>query len=227
MTSDLHPLWLSLKIGLIATAISLVVGSALGYWIAHLRATLRRWIGAFILLPLALPPTVLGYYLLVVIGRRGWIGRTWESVFGEPIVFTQKAAVIAACVSTIPIVARQLAGAFAATSTDVVEAARIDGATGRSLLVHIYLPLVRASALAAAAIAFARAVGDFGTTLMVAGNLPGRTQTAALAIYDRVNAGRDTDALFLSICISILCLVILAGVASRELAPETSRSKPS
>jgi molybdate transport system permease protein len=219
---DWRPLWLSLEVAVAATIVSVAVGTLLGYGLARLNGNLRRWLSALVLLPLALPPTVLGWFLLVSLGRRSFIGQAWERLTGEPLVFTLKAAVIAACASAIPIVARQLAAAFAAADKDVLEAARLDGAHGIPFLLHVQLPMVRLPLVAAAAIAFARALGDFGATLMVAGNMPGRTQTAALAIYDMVNAGRDSEAMVLVAATTLLCLVVLLTAAA--LQPEPDRA---
>lgn len=213
---DWQPVWLSLRIGGAATLIALGAGAPLGWWLTHTRVVGRRFLNAVVLLPLVLPPTVLGYYLLVLIGQRGPVGAVWQAVFGAPLVFTAKAAVLAACVSTIPIVTRQLAAAFTAIDPDVTEAARLDGATGLSLFIHVHLPQIREPLLAAAAIAFARAVGDFGATLMVAGNIPGRTQTASIAIYDMMNAGRDTEALVLVVIVSLVALAVLALTSGRQ-----------
>lgn len=207
---DWRPLWISLQVGAAATAVSLVLGTLLGHWLATRRFAGRRWFSALVLLPLVLPPTVLGWYLLVLLGRRSPVGRLYEALFGEPIVFTLKAAVIAACVSTVPIVARQLAAAFALTEPGVLEAARLDGARGWRLLWWVQLPMIRPALAAAGAVAFARAVGDFGATLMVAGNIPGRTQTAAIAVYDLVNSGREGQAAVLVAIMSAVALVVLA-----------------
>ena len=214
---DWHPVWISLKVGVSATFISMILGSLVGYFLAHFQFPGRRWVEAIVLLPLVLPPTVLGYYLLVIIGRRGPIGHIWEAVFGSPLVFTLKAAVIAACAATIPIVARQLAAAFAQTDPEVVEAARIDGASGWSLFLLVQLPQIRTPLIAAGTIAFARAVGDFGATLMVAGNLPKRTQTAAIAIWDLMNAGQDGQAFVLVLIVSAISLVALAFTTGRMM----------
>lgn len=223
MGLDWRPLWISLKVAGAATAISLTAGTLLGAWLAHGNFPGRRWLSAFVLLPLALPPTVLGWYLLVLLGRRSPVGRFYEWLFEEPIVFTLKAAVVAACASTVPIVARQLAAAFALADRDLLEAARLDGASGVRLLWRVQLPLIRPALMAAAAIAFARAMGDFGATLMVAGNIPGRTQTAAIAIYDLVNSGRETEAAVLVVFLSAVALGVL--VFASEASGSPSRRK--
>lgn len=212
---DWRPLWISLQVGVSATAISLLLGALLGYWLASRGGRWRRWSSAVVLLPLVLPPTVLGWYLLVILGRRSPVGRLYETIFGEPIVFTLKAAIIAACASAIPIVARQLAAAFAMTDRGVMEAAQIDGARGVRLLWQIQIPIIRPALGSAAAIAFARAVGDFGATIMVAGNIPGHTQTAAIAVYDLVNGGRDLEAGALVFIMSMFALSVLIFSSAR------------
>ncbi len=211
---DWRPVLLSLEVGAWTTAISIVVGGLLGWILSHGRVPGRRAVESMVLLPLVLPPTVLGYFLLVVIGRRSPFGQAWEAVLGEPLVFTKTAAILAACASAVPIVARQLSAAFSLTPPDVIEAARLDGATGISLLVRVILPQVREPLMAAAAIAFSRAVGDFGATLMVAGSIPGETQTAAIAIYDLVNAGREGEALAMVAIVSLIALVVLVVTGS-------------
>jgi molybdate transport system permease protein len=211
---DWTPVWLSFRVGLASMAIAVVVGTLLGWMLSH--PGKRARVGeAAVLLPLVLPPTVLGYYLLVLIGRRGPIGIAWESLFGAPLVFTLNAAILAAAVATIPIVAVQMRAAFSSISPDTLEAARIDGAHGFRLLLHILLPQVTIPLAASASIAFARAIGDFGTTLMVAGSIPGRTQTASLAIYERLMTQRDDEALFLVIIISLICLIALIAANQR------------
>ncbi len=215
-TLDWRPVVISLQVGLAATGLSVVFGSALGYFLAHRNFLGRRWVEALVLLPLVLPPTVLGYYLLVLIGQRGPVGMMWESLAGGPLVFTKNAAILAACASTVPIVARQLTAAFAGVDHEVTEAARLDGAHGWSMFAHIHLPQIRGPLAAAATIAFARAIGDFGATLMVAGSLPGKTQTASLAIYDLLMVGHDTQALVMVVLISIISLVVLVLTTGRE-----------
>jgi molybdate transport system permease protein len=208
---------LTARVAAAATLISLICGSLLGFVFGSRDFAGRRWLMAAVLLPLVLPPTVLGYYLLVLAGRRGPVGEFWMAVFGEPLVFTTNAAVLAACVSAIPIVTRQLAAVFAVINPEIIEAARIDGAGGLRLLFAVHLPLIRPSLFAAGTIAFARAVGDFGATLMVAGNIPGETQTASIAIYELMNGGRDGEALVLVAVISLVALLVLAFTSGAEI----------
>ncbi|MBI1292615.1 molybdate ABC transporter permease subunit [bacterium] len=220
--SGLSPIELTLRVSLSATAVSLVAGTALGFVLQWHRLPFRRFFMALSMMPLVLPPTVLGYYLLILMGRRSWIGQGWEALTGAPLVFTVTAAVIAASVAATPIVARQVAAAISAIDRDALEAAQIDGAGRLRILTDIYLPLLRPSLLAAGSIAFARAVGDFGATLMVAGNIPGRTQTASIAIYEMVNSGRDGEALGLVVIVSLLSLAVLV-YATEPLTPPARR----
>jgi len=213
---DWRPIGLTLRVAVAATGLSVVIGSLLGYALSTFHFPGRRWAMAAVMLPLVLPPTVLGYYLLVLIGRRGPIGELWMAVFGGPLVFTTNAAIIAASVSAIPIVARQLAAAFASTDSEVLEAARIDGAGAARLFLSVYLPLMRPALGAATTIAFARCVGDFGATLMVAGSIPGETQTASIAIYELMNAGRDGEAFVLVLIVSMISLAVLAFAGGPE-----------
>lgn len=217
MTAELdwRPVWVSLQVGTAATLLALVLGTLIGYALARARFPGARLVEALVLLPLVLPPTVLGYYLLVLIGQQSPIGAAWRALTGGPLVFTINAAIIAATVATVPIVARQMSAAFAAIDPEIIEAARLDGASSWRILLHIQVPLLEGPLAAGAAIAFARAIGDFGTTLMVAGSLPGRTQTASIAIYDLINAGRDSHALLLAILVSIVSLAVIMLTSRR------------
>ena len=137
-------------------------------------------------LPLVLPPTVLGYYLLVLLGRASPIGHLYEWLFGGPLVFTWQAAVVASLFHSTPLLVKSARAAFESVDRSYERAARNLGATELRLFWRVTLPLVRRSILAAAALAFARSLGDFGVTLMIAGNIPGRTQTVSIAIFDAV-----------------------------------------
>jgi molybdate transport system permease protein len=214
MPVDWFPLTLSLRVAALSTAISLVVGLAIAYGLANFRFRGREVVDAAVTLPLVLPPTVLGYYLLVVIGRQTVFGRMYESVTGSPLVFTWQAAVVAAFLHSAPLLIKSARAALESVDHTYERAARSLGASETKLFFRITLPLAWRSILAAAALCFARAMGDFGATLMVAGNIPGRTQTVAIAIYDAVEAGDGRTARILVLIVSGLVLAILA-VANR------------
>jgi molybdate transport system permease protein len=206
---DWFPLWLSLRVATIATALSLLLGLAMAYVLAKFRFRGRETLDAIITLPIVLPPTVLGYYLLVLLGRTSGLGRIFEAVFGSPLVFTWQAAVLAAMLHSIPLLVKASRAALEGVDRSLENAARTLGASELRTFFQITLPLARRSILAATAFAFARALGDFGVTIMIAGNIPGRTQTVAVAIYDAVQAGRSGPALLMVLVISAITLAIL------------------
>ena len=209
MSIDWFPLWLSLRVAVVSTAVALVVGLCLAYILANREFRFKEVVDALVTLPLVLPPTVLGYYLLVLIGRASPLGKLWEAVFGSPLVFTWKAAVVAALLHSLPLLVKSARAAFESVDRSYERAARTLGASEWRLFWRVTLPLTRRSILAAAALAFARSLGDFGATLMVAGNIPGRTQTVAVAIYDAVEAGNGAMARTMVLVVSIVALVIL------------------
>lgn len=209
MQIDWFPLWLSLRVAFLATAIAVAGGVWLAYILANREFRGKEILDAAISLPLVLPPTVLGAYLLVVIGRASPFGRVWEGIFGEPLVFTWKAAVVAALLHSLPLLVKSSRAAFESVERSYERAARTLGASEWRLFWRVTLPLAQRSILAAAALAFARALGDFGVTLMVAGNIPGQTQTVAVAIYDAVEGGNTTVARVLVLVVSAVALSIL------------------
>ncbi len=214
MQIDWFPLWLSLRVAVISTAIALAFGLWIAYILANRNFRGKEALDAAVTLPLVLPPTVLGYYLLVLIGRASPLGKVWESVFGSPLVFTWKAAVIAALLHSFPLLVKSARAALESIDRSYERAARNLGASEWKLFWRVTLPLAQRSIFAASALAFARSLGDFGVTLMVAGNIPGRTQTAAVAIYDAYESGNNTLAVTLVIVISMVALGILS-IANR------------
>jgi len=160
-------------------------------------------------LPLALPPTVLGYYLLVIIGRSSWIGRAWEAITGTPLVFTWRAAVIASTLHAIPLLIKSSRAALESVDRACERAGRSLGASEWRIFWRVSLPLARRPIAAAAALAFARSMGDFGATLMIAGDIPGRTQTASIAIFDAVESGNTKLANTLVLVISVVTALIV------------------
>src|SRR6202051_301011 len=209
MQMDWFPLWLSLRVAFVSTAIAFVFGLWLAYILANREFRGKEVLDAAITLPLVLPPTVLGYYLLVLLAGNSPFGKLWESVFGSPLVFTWKAAVVAALLHALPLLVKSARAALESVDRSYERAARNWGASEWSLFWRVTLPLARRSILAAGALAFARSLGDFGVTLMIAGNIPGRTQTVAIAIYDAVETGNGATARVLVVIVSIVALLIL------------------
>lgn len=204
MAIDWFPLWLSLGVAALATLISLLLGIWLAWLLANRNFHGRELLDAIVTLPLALPPTVLGYYLLVVIGRSSWIGQAWEKLTGTQLVFTWRAAVIASTLHAIPLLVKSSRAALENVDRVFEKAARSLGASEWRLFWNVSLPLARRPVAAATALAFARSMGDFGATLMIAGDIPHRTQTAAIAIYDAVESENTLVARILVIVISIV-----------------------
>jgi len=208
---------LSLKVAFWATTIALLIGVATGLALARAAFRGRELLDALLLLPMVLPPTVLGYYLLVVVGRRGWLGGWLDRVLGIQLVFTWQGAVLAAAVVAFPFVSKSARAAFEGVDVQVEQAARTLGLSAAAVFFRVTLPLAWRGILAGTLLAFARALGEFGATLMVAGSIVGETQTLSIAVYEAVQAGQDELANTLVLLISVSCIVVLL-VAGR-LAP--------
>lgn len=209
---DWSPLWLSLRVAATSTLFAAIIGIALAYLLAKGRFPGRGILEAIATLPIVLPPTVLGYYLLVTLGVRSPVGRAWESVFGSTLVFTPTAAIVAATVSAMPFVLRTARAAIEAVDPRFEQAARTIGLREWRVATQVTLPLARRGLLAGVALGFARALGDFGVTVMLAGNIPGRTQTMPIAVYDAVQAGNDSRASTLSAVLGVIAIVVLVAV---------------
>jgi molybdate transport system permease protein len=185
-----------------------VLGVAAALGLSRWRSGTRDVIDSLLMLPLVLPPTVLGYYLLVLLGRRGVIG-AWLDRFGIQLVFTWQGAVIASTVVAFPLVLKSARAAFEGVDPQLERAARTLGVSEAALFFRVTLPLAARGILAGGLLAFARALGEFGATLMIAGNLPGRTQTLSVAVYSAVQAGDDSTANLLVLVTSVTCVTIL------------------
>jgi molybdate transport system permease protein len=214
MEIDWFPLWLSLKVAAASTLLAFAGGLALAYVLANGTFRGRDVLDAAVTLPLVLPPTVLGYYLLVLLGREAWLGQLYEKVTGSSLVFTWQGAVAAAMLHSAPLLIKTSRAALESVDHSYERAARSLGASEWRLFWSVTLPLAWRSILAGAALCFARSLGDFGATLMVAGNIPGRTQTIAVAIYDAVESGNGQVARVLVLVVSAIALVILT-IANR------------
>ena len=205
-------LWLSLKVAGLATLLNIVLGTAAGFVLARWRFAGRDVLDTVLTLPMVMPPTVLGYYLLVLLGRNGPIGGWLQNTFGINLIFTWQGAVIAAMVVTFPLVFKPARAAFEGVNLQLEQAARVLGLCERSVFFRVSLPLAWRGILAGVLLAFARALGEFGATLMVAGSLPGKTQTLSIAVYEAVQAGEDALANQLVLLISMVCILILLAV---------------
>ena len=208
---------LTLKVAVWATALNLVLGVGIGYAMARWRFPGRELLDAVLTLPMVMPPTVLGYYLLVVIGKRGPLGAWLWDTFGINLIFTWQGAVIAASLVSFPLVLKSARAAFEAVDAQLEKAARVLGLGEWAVFFRVTLPMAWPGILAGTLLVFARSLGEFGATLMVAGSIPGRTQTLSIAVYEAVQAGRDSVADFLVAVTSITCIVVL--LAAGRLAP--------
>jgi molybdate transport system permease protein len=217
MTANWFPLWLSLRVAALATLISIAFGLWIAWALANREFRGKELVGAVVTLPLVLPPTVLGYYLLVVLGTSSPVGHFYESLFGAPLVFTWQSAVLASTLHAIPLLTKSARVAFENTGRNYEKAARAIGASDWRVFWRVTLPLSRRAVAAASLTAFARALGDFGVTLMIAGNLPGKTQTAAIGIYDAVQRGDTRAARVLVLALSAVMLAIV--YAANRLGP--------
>jgi molybdate transport system permease protein len=211
MSMDVFPVALSLRVSALATVLALVIGVPLAWLLARRRFPGRDVLEAAVVLPLILPPTVLGYYLLVLLGSGGPIGRALSTI-GIDLVFTWKAAVIAACLGAIPLVIKAAQVGFESVDRTLEHAARTLGRSEWSIFWSVTAPLAWRSLLAGGVLTYCRALGDFGITLMVAGSIPGKTQTMPLAIYDRVQANQLSEANGLALLAVGLVLILLLGV---------------
>ncbi len=217
MPFDLFPLRLSLLVATTATSLALLLGVPMAWWLARTRVAGRSVIEVLVLLPMVLPPTVIGYYLLVSVGRESTIGRAIESLVGAPLVFTPFAAILATFVAAAPFLVRAAQAGFEQIDHVYEDAARTLGRSELAIFFTVTVPLAWRGILAGTTLCFARAMGEFGATLMLAGNIPGRTQTASLAVYDAVQAGNVERAMMLSILLTLVtggALLLLTRVGS-------------
>lgn len=215
ITLDWFPLLLSLRVATFATLLSLVVGLLVAWILARREFRGRSLLDALTTLPLVMPPTVLGYYLLVLLGQQSPMGRFLDDI-GWPLVFTWRGATLAASVASFPLLVQAARAGFEGVDPRLEDMARTLGRSEVSIFWTVTLPLAWRSILAGTVLAFARALGEFGVTLMVAGNIPGRTQTMAIAIYDLVQAGRQAEANAMVVLMTAVAMVLV--IVARHVA---------
>lgn len=209
MQIDWFPLWLSLRVAALATLVALPIALGLAHLLAQRRFRGKAALEAVLMLPLILPATVLAYYLLVLLGSSSALGRAYESLFGAPLLFTWQAAVVAALIHAMPLLVKSARTSFESVDPDLAKAARSLGASEWRIFWRVTLPAADRRILAAVVLAFGMALGDFGITIMIAGNLVGRTQTMPVAIYSAVESGNGAAARALVLVLSAVILGIL------------------
>jgi molybdate transport system permease protein len=206
------PLLLSLEIAALATVVSVGLGVAIALLLTWRKLPARHLLDAVVSAPMVLPPTVLGYYLLVALGVNSGIGRAWERLFGSSIVFTMTGAVIAATVGSLPLVVRAARTGLEGVDRTLVLAAHTLGAGRLRAFFTVVVPLAAPSIISGAMLGFARALGDFGITIMVAGSRIGDTQPASIFIYDAIQANRESDANQMAIVMTVVGVGVLYAV---------------
>ena len=219
--ADWSAVRLTAELAALSTLILLIVGTPLAWGLARTRSRFKPMWAALVTMPLVLPPTVLGYYLLVLIGRRGWLGGWLHDTFGINLIFTWQGAVIAASLVAFPLVLKAARTAFEAVDPQLEQAARVLGLGEWAVFFRVTVPLAWPGILAGTLLVFARSMGEFGATLMVAGSIPGKTQTLSIAVYEAVQAGQDSIANTLVLITSITCIVVL--LLAGRLAPSGVR----
>jgi len=211
-SEHLSAIWLSIKVSIVATTLNAAIGIPLAYLLARRRFWGRGAVDVLVTLPLVLPPTVTGYYLIVLLGRRGVLGAPLYEATGWSVAFTWYAAVIAATVMALPRLVRTARAAIESVDQNLERAAFTLGRPEWRTALEVTLPLARNGILAGLVLAFARALGEFGATIMLAGNIPGKTQTLPLSIYTAVQTGEAGQAMALVAVLTLLsCAVVVAS----------------
>lgn len=215
---DLVALYLSIKLAVVSTIMLIIIAAPLSYALVYSRIRGKSFLDALINLPIVLPPTVLGFYLLVVMSPRSSIGKAWESIFGFPILFTFTGIVIASLIYSLPFAVAPMKAAFARIDLRLVENAQVLGLSPIAIFFRVILPNSLAGIAASAILVFLHTIGEFGVILMVGGSIPGKTKVASIAIYEAVEALRYQDAWLMSITLAPVCFVFLLIV--NRLTPE-------
>jgi len=205
----LGPLWLSVQLATITMLLLLVIATPLGWWLARTRSRSRSVVQAIVALPIVLPPTVMGFYLLILLGPAGAIGAWWVELTGSALTFSFAGLVIASCIYSLPFAVQPIMSAFESVDERDLEAAWTLGADRRDAFFSIALPQSRRGYLNAAVLSFAHTLGEFGVVLMVGGNIPGETRVISIAIYDQVESLNYAAAHQLSALLLVVAFVAL------------------
>lgn len=215
---ELGPLWVSLKLGAVTVACLLLIATPLAWWLAFTRSRARAPVEAVVALPLVLPPTVLGFYFLILLGPAGWIGRLWLEITDSTLTFSFVGLVIASIFYSMPFAVQPLQGAFESIGKGPLEAAATLGASTTNRFFHVALPMAKRGYLSAVVLVFAHTLGEFGVVLMVGGNIPGRTKVISIAVFEHVETIDYAQAHILSaglLVSSFLLLLLIFGLNRR------------
>lgn len=216
MLEFMSPILLSLKIAAISGVIVILTGTLVGRMFARKSFKGKAVLETILMLPLVLPPTVIGFFLIIIFGNNSMVGQAIEWIFNQPIIFTWWAAVIASTVVAFPLMYQSAKSGFQGVDLDIEEAARVDGASEWRVFLFISIPLASKSLISGSILSFARALGEFGATLMFAGNIPGETQTIPTAIYIAMDSGNMKMAWMWVVSIVILSFLMLLTVRSKQ-----------
>nr|VFK40117.1 MAG: molybdate transport system permease protein [Candidatus Kentron sp. SD]VFK45421.1 MAG: molybdate transport system permease protein [Candidatus Kentron sp. SD]VFK79797.1 MAG: molybdate transport system permease protein [Candidatus Kentron sp. SD] len=221
MTSDLPALLVTLRLALVSTVILLFLGIPLAWWLAHARSPLKTVVESIVALPLVLPPTVLGFYLLIALSPQGILGGAWQALGGGRLAFTFAGLVMGSVIYSLPFVVQPLQNAFMGIDDSILDAAATLRAAPLDRFFTIALPMARAGLVTAATLGFAHTVGEFGVVLMIGGNIPGETQVLSIAIYDHVESLEYESAHVLSMGLLLFSFALLFAIyglnAKRDL----------
>jgi molybdate transport system permease protein len=219
---DWQAIWLSVKLAAIVTIILIAIGLPTAYWLAFSRWRWKFLAEAVVALPIVLPPSVLGFYVLVMIGSQSPVGRLWVSWTGHTLAFTFEGLVVASILYSLPFAVQPMAAAFSQVDRSLIEASSTLGASGRRTFFRIILPLSFEGVLAATVLAFAHTIGEFGVVLMVGGNLPGVTRTVSISIFDSVQALDYRSANLTAFLLLVFSFAVLAFVYGMRRQPPSA-----
>lgn len=207
--SDLGAIWLTIKLASLTTLILLIVGTPIAWWLARTRSWLRGPVGAVVALPLVLPPTVIGFYLLIALGPHGWLGQAAQALGLGSVVFSFTGLVIGSVIYSMPFVVQPLQNAFGAIGQRPLDVAATLRASPWDTFVHVVLPLARPGFITASILGFAHTVGEFGVVLMIGGNIPDKTRVASVQIFDHVEAMAYSQAHWLAGAMLVFSFLVL------------------
>lgn len=214
MTIDWQTLWLTLQLAFAVSVLLLLLGLPISYWLAFSRWRWKFLVEAFVALPIVLPPTVLGFYVLVALGPRSPLGRWWISLTGHTLAFTFTGLVIGSILYSLPFAVQPVAASFSAVDRKLIAASATLGASPLRTFLRVIAPLSMPGLITGIALSFAHTMGEFGVVLMVGGNIPGITRTVSIDIYDRVQASDYAGANATALVLLVLCFALLAIVYS-------------